>query len=250
MFHTNYNTEINSEIPIELSNNETITINKFDMNKLKSNNKYYSPRILIIGSSGSGKSWLIRDIMYNFRDLLYGKVISPYEYSKNFYNKFIPSNYIYHQFKEEQIVDLIKRQTNIIDTHDYTNENSGNAYLIMDDCDETMNFFKNEGMCDFLQTSNVLKIQPLILTNQHFSSIPTIIRKSFDYIFVIEQKYLTTRKKIHNEYCQFIEKYYDFDKIYDKISCNNFECMVINNITQSTKIKYFIINQSIGLILC
>lgn len=54
-------------------------ISEFDMaSMIKDVNGYYKhPRIAIIAKSGSGKSWLTRDILYHMQHLTRGEVICP-----------------------------------------------------------------------------------------------------------------------------------------------------------------------------
>ena len=58
---------------------EILQLNRFDLNNLiyDVNNDYINPRIAIIAKSGSGKSWVIREIMHYMQDIPCGVVIAP-----------------------------------------------------------------------------------------------------------------------------------------------------------------------------
>ena len=53
-----------------------------------------APVIAILGKRGSGKSEIIRTIMYYSRDILTGIVISPTESGNSFYKQFIPDLFL------------------------------------------------------------------------------------------------------------------------------------------------------------
>ena len=51
------------------------------------NGDYLNPRIAIIAKSGSGKSWVIRDIMYVMKNIPCGVIIAPTDKMTGFYNE-------------------------------------------------------------------------------------------------------------------------------------------------------------------
>ena len=70
---------------------EQLQFDKFDFKNLiyDQNGDFLNPRIAVIAKSGSGKSWVIRDIMYHMRDIACGTVIAPTDKMSGFYNEFI-----------------------------------------------------------------------------------------------------------------------------------------------------------------
>ena len=62
---------------------------KFNMKKIDR-----SKRLVFIGKSGSGKTWLIRDTMYKLRDIPEGICIAGTKAARDSYKKFLPDTYI------------------------------------------------------------------------------------------------------------------------------------------------------------
>ena len=72
------------------------------------NGDYLNPRIAIIAKSGSGKSWVIRDIMYYMRNIPCGTVVAPTDKMNGFYNDFVKPSFIHHEYQEDIIPRLLR----------------------------------------------------------------------------------------------------------------------------------------------
>jgi hypothetical protein len=92
--------------------NTQIDLKKFDMNKLRYNQDgtFLNPCIAMIAKRNSGKSWLIRDIMYNLKDIPGGCIIAPTDKMSGFYKNFVPESYIYYEYNNDIIPKILKRQ--------------------------------------------------------------------------------------------------------------------------------------------
>ena len=73
------------------------------------------PAITMIAKRGSGKSWVVRDIMRNQKNIPGGIVISPTEKLNHFYSGFVPDIYIYDKYRSEIVEQLFKRQDIILE---------------------------------------------------------------------------------------------------------------------------------------
>ena len=78
---------------------------KFDLKNLvyDVDGNFLNPRIAIIAKSGSGKSWVIREILYYLykTKIPCGTVIAPTDKMNKFYDDFIPPSFIHQSYKEE-----------------------------------------------------------------------------------------------------------------------------------------------------
>jgi len=85
--------------------------NEFDMKSLiyDKEGNFVNPRILLIGKSGSGKSYVIRDILYHIQDIPCGTVIAPTCKMNKFYDPFIGKSYIHYEYKDEIIPTILDR---------------------------------------------------------------------------------------------------------------------------------------------
>ena len=60
-----------------------LQIKKFDMSMIKGTHT-----VVMIGARGAGKSFIIKDLLYNHRDIPIGTVISPTESANKFFGIF------------------------------------------------------------------------------------------------------------------------------------------------------------------
>jgi hypothetical protein len=199
---------------IEYDENKIFLINQFDIEKqLKSFN---CPKILIIGMSGSGKSWLVRDIMSHYQDIPTGKIIAPTDKLVGFYKNIIDEKYI--EYKCDDYASKL------------TDDNE--QFLILDDCQS----IKSAWLNDVVFNSCSLKLNPLIITVQYSNGIRPEQRAKFDYIFILGEDFVINKRKLYDHYCGFIKTFEEFDKIFDKTT-NDFSCLVINNKLKSKNVN-------------
>ena len=87
---------------------------KLDTLRKDENGDFLNPRIVMIAPSGSGKSWIVRNVLYCLRDIPCGTIIAPTDKMTKFYDDFIPSSYIYHEYKDSIIPKINKLELKII----------------------------------------------------------------------------------------------------------------------------------------
>ena len=99
---------------------ECLQLDKFDLKNLvlDQNGDFLNPRIAIIAKSGSGKSWVIRDILSYIHNIPCGVIIAPTDKMTGFYNDFFPVSFIHHEYKEDIIPRLLHRQKLILGKND------------------------------------------------------------------------------------------------------------------------------------
>ena len=82
-----------------------LELKKFDLRKIKDD-----AVIAAIGRRRTGKSVVLKDILYHKRHIPFGTVISATEEANEYYGKFIPKSYIFHEFNSKIIENVLKRQ--------------------------------------------------------------------------------------------------------------------------------------------
>jgi len=69
-----------------------------------------SPMIVVIGKKDTGKSFLVRDILFNTQSAFpIGTVISGTEVANEFFQHMVPSKLIHDKYKPDIIMGVIKR---------------------------------------------------------------------------------------------------------------------------------------------
>ena len=108
---------------------------KFDVNKDSS-----GPVIVLIGRRDTGKSYLVRDILYYQQDIPIGTVISGTEAGNGFYSKHVPKLFIHDEYNSAIVENILKRQKQVIkqikkEKEVYKKSNiDGRTFVILDDC--------------------------------------------------------------------------------------------------------------------
>jgi len=223
---------------------QTLQLEKFDLKKLvvNDNGEFVNPRIAMIAKSGSGKSWVIREILYYLSKtrIPCGTVIAPTDKMTKFYDDIIPTTYIHHEYKEEIIPKVLHRQKLIIEKNkerekDKKKPIDPRAFLVMDDCMSSKHLW--------LKDPNVLSIfnegrhfqLTFILAMQYAIGIQPELRNNFDFIFLLGEDTYSSRRKIHEHYAGIFPKFDLFDQVFSQVT-DNYGCMVLDNRIRSTDI--------------
>ena len=77
----------------------TLELKKFDMSYItfkKEENK--GPVVVLIGRRDTGKSFLVRDLLYHHRNIPLGTVISGTEAGNGFYSQHVPKLFIHEEY--------------------------------------------------------------------------------------------------------------------------------------------------------
>jgi GTPase SAR1 family protein len=189
-----------------------LAISLFNLNSIKDNSN-----ILIIGMRASGKSTLVRNIVYHKRDCNIGAVFSKTEHVNKFYSDFCPENTIYHEFNKFVVMDMVdKRKT--VEEVDFT-------INIMDDCfSSKTDWTTNQEIVDMMDSNmmNIFCIQFPQLFKQEFLD-------KIDYIFFMNESFISNRKRLYN-YTNVVDNFEDFNRIFNHITTiNHYNSLVVYN---------------------
>lgn len=219
-----------------------LQLKEFDLKTLVYNEdgKFLNPRIAMIAKSGSGKSWVVRDIMYHMRTIPCGTVIAPTDKMTKFYNEFVPPAFTHHEYVETIIPRVLSRQKKMLQQNEDRVKKGKKpvdprTFLIMDDCMSSKHLW--------LKDPNVLAIfnegrhyqLTFILTMQYSLGIQPELRSNFDYIFLLGEDMLNNRKKLYDHYAGMFPTQDIFNQVFTQVT-ENFGCMVINNRIKSMDI--------------
>jgi hypothetical protein len=204
---------------------------RFDPSKMVNN-----PSMCMIAKRRSGKSWLIRDLLFRLKDIPAGIIICPTERMNRFYGEFFPETFIYHKFDENTVEKLLARQINMIDKAAKKKKRGKKldprVILVMDDClADSKSWKKNETVLETFYNGRHYQIT-YILTIQYSVSIPPNLRTNFDFVFLLKEEFISSKKRLHEHFVGMIGDFNDFREIFDKMT-SNFGCMVVDLTCQS-----------------
>ena len=224
----------------------TLELKKFDMKSIqfKSDDKNGSttgPVIVLIGRRDTGKSFLVRDLLFYHQDIPIGTVISGTESGNGFYSKHVPKLFIHDEYNTAIIENILKRQRTVmkqmkkeIDIYKKSTIDP-RTFVILDDCLFDSSWTKDKLMRMLFMNGRHWKIL-LIITMQYPLGIPPNLRTNIDYVFILREPYISNRKRIWENYAGMFPTFESFCQVMDQCT-ENFECLVINNNAKTNKLN-------------
>ena len=212
----------------------SLKLKKFDMSSIKSDKV-----VLFIGKRETGKSFLVRDLLWHHRDLPVGTVISGTEGANQFYSKMVPPIFIHEEYRPEIINNFVKRQGRLVKKQvggapEYQNIDP-RAFMILDDCLYDNSWVKDKNVRSLFMNGRHFKAF-FIITSQYSLGIPPNLRTNVDYVFVLRETIHSNRRRLYEQYCGMFPTYEFFCTVMDQCT-ENFECLVINNNSKSSKLE-------------
>ena len=197
--------------------------------------------VVLIGKRETGKSFLVRDLLYYHQDLPIGTVISGTEGANQFYSKIFPSLFIHGEYTPGLIANYMKRQKMVVnmmhkETQQYgASQIDPRAVIILDDCLYDQSWTKDTNVRSLFMNGRHYKSM-FIITMQYALGIPPNLRTNIDYVFILRENYVSNRKRLYEHYAGMFPTFDSFCQVMDQCT-ENFECLVINNNAKSNKLE-------------
>jgi len=218
-----------------------LELKKFDMKNITfkpDENK--GPVIVMIGRRDTGKSFLVKDLLYHHQDIPIGTVISGTEAGNGFYSAHVPKLFIHEEYSTFLIENVLKRQRQVLkqvkkemETYRRTTIDP-RTFVILDDCLYDATWSRDKMMRLLFMNGRHWKVM-LIITMQYPLGIPPNLRTNIDYVFILREPYAVNRRRIWENYASMFPTFESFNTVMDQTT-ENFECLVINNNAKSNKI--------------
>ena len=221
----------------------TLELKKFDMRKISFKpNENKGPVIVLIGRRDTGKSFLVRDLLYYHQDIPVGTVISGTEAGNGFYGKLVPKLFIHDEYNSSIIENILKRQRVVLkqikkhkETYKRPSDIDPRAFVIMDDCLYDNTWSRDKMMRLLFMNGRHWKIM-LVITMQYPLGIPPNLRTNIDYVFILREPYIANRKRIFDNYAGMFPNFEAFAQVMDQCT-ENYECLVVDNNSKSNKLE-------------
>mgnify|MGYP000029179503 CR=1 FL=1 len=220
----------------------TLELKKFDMRNITfkpDENK--GPVIVMIGRRDTGKSYLVRDLLYHHQDIPVGTVISGTEAGNGFYAQHVPKLFIHEEYSSILIENILRRQKAVLKQMKKEEAAYGRSrvdprtFAILDDCLYDQSWTRDKLMRLLFMNGRHWKVM-LIITMQYPLGIPPNLRTNIDYVFLLREPYMTNRKRIWENYASMFPTLESFSAVMDQTT-ENYECLVINNNAKSNKLN-------------
>jgi hypothetical protein len=213
-----------------------ISLRKFEMRKVPQD-----AVCIFIGRRRTGKSTLVRDLLFNHQDMPLGTVISGTEESNSFYGKMIPPIFIHGEYNPLILANYVKRQKMIMGRIQKEQASGGKsridprAFMILDDCMYDDSWTHDKNIRYLFMNGRWLKVF-FIITMQYPLGIQPALRTNVDFVFILREPYMTNRKRIFDNYASAFPSFEFFCQIMDQCT-QNYECLVVDNTSQSAKLE-------------
>ena len=213
-----------------------IQLKKFNMTDIRDDKV-----IVLIGKRDTGKSFLVKDLLYYHQSIPIGTVISGTESANSFYSDIIPSLFIHDEYTSDLIANVVKRQKIVVTKYKRDIAASGRsrvdprAFLILDDCLYDKSWIKDTNIRTLFMNGRHYNMM-FIITMQYALGIPPNLRTNVDYVFILRENYVSNRKRLYEHYCGMFPTFEMFCQVMDQCT-ENYECLVINNNAKSNKLE-------------
>jgi hypothetical protein len=219
----------------------TLELKKFDMKSISFKpNENKGPVVVLIGKRDTGKSFLVRDLLYYQQEIPIGTVIAGTEEGNGFYAKMVPKLFVHHEYNTAIIENILKRQRTVLkqikkEMETYKRSTiDPRAFVILDDCLYDATWTRDKMMRLLFMNGRHWKVM-LVITMQYPLGIPPTLRTNIDYVFILRENYIANRKRIYENYAGMFPTFESFCQVMDQCT-ENYECLVINNNSKSNKL--------------
>lgn len=225
-----------------MAETEEYNINELNLEMILPNSKTFrksdstGSKIVIIGKPKTGKSTLLKALLYAKRDIFpVGIFFSGTEKFNHFYKEFVPKLFIYDEYNEDALRSFKKRQ-------EFSKKYCKNpwAVCVLDDCTANTSVFKGELQNDLYKNGRHWKMLEILML-QYAIDIPPPIRNSIDGTFILRESNIGMREKLYKNFCGIIPSFDLFKALMDRLT-DDFTAIYIDNLTDTndwTKCVYF-----------
>lgn len=213
-----------------------LRLRKFDMTKIK-----HDKVVVLIGKRETGKSFLVKDLLWHHQTLPFGSVISGTEGANQFYSKVVPPMFIHDEYSPLIIANVLKRQKliakkigNDLATRGQTAVDPRN-FLILDDCLYDQSWIKDRNIRYLFMNGRHVHTM-FIITMQYAMGIPPSLRTNIDYVFILRENIVANRRRLYEQYAGMFPDFDSFCQVMNQCT-ENYECLVIDNNAKSNKLE-------------
>jgi len=201
----------------------SLEIKKFDFKTMPD-----ASVILVVAKRNSGKSFLIREILYQKKHIPYGLVCSATEVGNGFYGNFIPGVFIYSEFDEAAVQRLVDRQLKLA-----KRGQADPVYIVLDDLMYDKRFLSNK-LIRFLFMNGRHALITLIVSSQYIIDLPPGIRANIDYVFSLREN--MHRERLWKNIFQVFPSFEQFNAVMDAVTAD-YGALVFNNNASGNSIQ-------------
>ena len=102
------------------------------------------------------------------------------------------------------------------------------SFILFDKCLSEPYWYKNNTIKNLLYCAPY-HLLTVIINERHLLTVPKNLQETFDYIFIFNQKSISAKRKIYEDYFGSIETFEKFERIFDSImELDPYNCLVLD----------------------
>ena len=185
----------------------------------------------VVGRRGSGKSVIIKDLLYYKRNSLpCGIVMSGTEAGNGYFSQFIPEIFVFEDFNGPALEKLVERQKKAA-----KKGSIGKVFVVLDDLAFDSSIMKKQIIRFIFMNGRHLNIF-LIFSSQYVSDLgPPAIRANIDVLFVCREAIQANRWRLYNMFFGCFETFEDFNKVLNACT-EDYGVLVLDNTKLSNNV--------------
>lgn len=222
-----------------MADQKTLQIKKFRMDAIKKRKN-----IVVIGKRGSGKSILMKDILYHIRKRVdTAFAMSPTHESVKMFESIMPKSHVYDGYSLDTIQNLIAVMASLV-----SQGKEREVALCTDDCMFEKGIMKTEEMRLIHMNGRHYNIW-YINSVQYITDMGPAIRTNVDYVFALKENTIAGKKRLYDFFFGVFPDFKEFCLTFDKCT-ENHSCLVLDNSTPHSSIEdcifHYTANPDIG----
>lgn len=213
-----------------------IPLKKFDMGRIN-----LSKTTVFVGKRGSGKSTAIKDLLYHVKQAPVAVAFSSTDIYTHFYKSIIHQNFIHHDYDDDAVSDIIKRQSQMIIRNNKLEEKGekkkkAGLVVIMDDMmADAKSIFKTKNVKHLFFNGRHISVL-LIVASQYAILLPRELRSNIDFSFLCRETNAGNKRRLYDDFSNIFETYDDFKATFDHYT-QNYGILVVDNTAQGSRVE-------------
>ena len=184
--------------------------------------------VLIFGKRGTGKTVLLRDIMYNLRNGFdVGIAMSPTVENVEMFSEHLPGRFVYDDLAKGAIETVVNTAKALSQA-----KKVRNFVVVMDDCMYDKDALKGKSIMNLFMNGRHYNVC-FINCVQYMMTMNAALRSQIDYVFVLRESSRKNRKKLWEDFFAVFSDFGSFNRVFESAT-RNFSALVVDNTVQSS----------------
>lgn len=205
------------------ASNTSMRIKKFDPSTIKE-----SRIVFIIGKRHTGKSVLMKDLLYHMPKPDFVLAMAPTEDSLAAFREFLPDSCVFDHFSQEKLDRTVSLQRELV-----SRGKKRTVLVLLDDCLYQKGVLRSTSMRHIFFNGRHDHIA-LMCCAQYLMDVDVSLRTNIDYIFTMRENILTNRQKLHKYYFGQFAKFEQFDRVMSACT-QSYRSLVLDGTVASTE---------------